>query len=220
MKSRVLRVNLLRSIQFKPTRKVRSMKIENQDLLGIMYAAKLAVLRSSKSTLEQVIDAYKSDVPEPEGGLRIIGWSNQERFIRHVVVVAFRTRILALLDNAETFDSAFAIWKVLDRDKFREQAALRALELANCNQALELYRGLHNGVIAEQTLTKAARLAKSQEQLWQVAVHSRACGNKELWKRAVKKLKLQNCSCNCSSTFSTRAHPSGVCAIFILEQHF
>lgn len=170
------------------------MKIKNQETLEQMYGKILAVLRSSSSTLEQVLTAYKSRAEKEPENAPFIEYGVERQFHRHVVKVAFKERIAALLEEAQNFEDAFAIYKAIPKrvsstvTRIKQWAAQHALGFANCRQALTLYRYAPCGLIGEQALAKASRLAKTQDELWQMAVHSRVCGNKKLWKQAVKKL--------------------------------
>lgn len=170
------------------------MQIENRELLEQFYGKKLAVLRDQNSTLAQVLEAYKTRPEKQPENTPYIGYDDEKRFQRHVVKVAFRESIAALLEKVKTFDEAFAVYKGIPKKvglavaATKEEAALHALSLANCRQALAVYRYAPCGLIGEQALAKASRLAKTQDELWQMAVHSQAFGNKKLWRQAVKKL--------------------------------
>jgi hypothetical protein len=173
------------------------MKIENQELLEQLYGKKLAVLRDQNSTLAQVLEAYKATPEKEAENGPYADYDDEKRFQRHVVKAAFKERIAALLNEAKTFDEAFVIYKAIPKIPkkvtlavavTKEQAALHALGLADCRQALAVYRYAPCGFIGEQALAKASRLAKTQDELWQMAVHSQAFGNRKLWIQAVKKL--------------------------------
>lgn len=164
------------------------MKIKNLDLLEQLYSNKLAVLRDQTSTFAQILKAYNSRVEDRPQISGQIGFFDEKRFKRHVIKAAFMTRIATLRDGTKTFEEAFEIWKGIPKDKFKELAAVKALSLANCQQALAIYRYAPCGYIGKQALLKASRLAKTQGELWQVALHSHTCGNRQLWKQAVKKI--------------------------------
>ena len=97
-----------------------------------------------------------------------------------------------MLKEVKTFEDAFNIYKAIPKKvglavaDTKEQAALVALDFANCCQALEIYRYAPCGQIGEQALTKASRLAKTQDELWNIAIHSKAFGDQKLWQQAVK----------------------------------
>ncbi len=105
------------------------MKIKNQDLLERMYSKILAVLRDPHSTLEQVLDAYKSSPERRQENTDSIEYDNEKQFRRHVIKPAFKESISILLGRSKT-----------------------------------------------------------QEELWKIAVHSKAFGDRRLWKQAVKDL--------------------------------
>lgn len=165
------------------------MKIKDRELLEQVYSNVLAVLRDSNSTPEQALAAYKSNGERTREIDQQIDWISERQFSRNVVKVAFIERLKALLAAAKTFDETFAVLKVLPhKNKFRDQASRKALGLANCQQALVLYRRIHSGRISKQSLAKVFRLAKTKDELWQVAVYSKTSGNPRIWKQAVKML--------------------------------
>lgn len=160
------------------------------EVLEQMYAKKLTVLRDPNSTLEQVIVAYNANPEEQPENTEDVHYWEMKSFRRRVVKPEFVKRIIALLGQAKTFDEAFKALKVLPRkDTLRKQAAERVLHLANCSQALTLYGRVHGGgKISTQILNKAFQLAKTQNELWQVAIYLRNAGKIQLWKQAVEKI--------------------------------
>lgn len=151
------------------------------------YAERLHVMRDPNSSLEVVRREtydYKGPVPATSVSME---WRKSERFQKYVVIALFDQRVSEALNKVTTSNECRKIWELVrNGGHMREPAILKAISLANCKQALDIYRLTHYGEAGKQALARATRLAKSLNEWWQVAVHAQKCQNLPTWTKAVK----------------------------------